>query len=327
MRGRNQRTSHPSEELASRRRPLEAKEAFRVAYDTLRGLARSARGPAVLVAAVDSQACLVGAMHIEHGQSLNIGRHTHCGLWLPTESVSLRHLVAYARSESPEAAPVIRLWDLHTEQPFITEDGQSNAAVVARGLLYAAVGEYALLFVPSRGPAEPSWPREAGEAWEALPARRFIDRRAPTAPQRHFGWRWWSGRYPSEVSREGPPRTLSESGEGEVAWAELRLSLGPVEETYRFSRDMLGHGVLVGRYERCGVALGVCRLVSRVHLLLVRVGEDVLAIDTASSNGTWREVAEVGTIVLGEVDSLNLANQVRLDWRRLRAHNPTDRGL
>ncbi len=62
-----------------------------------------------------------------------------------------------------------------------------------------------------------------------------------------------------------------------------------------------------------------------MHLLLVRLGEDVLAIDTASTNGTWRGRTEIETTPLGDVDSLVVGSVLRLHWRRLRSGG-TDRG-
>ncbi len=163
-------------------RLLNAHEAFIVAYDRLNGLSRIARAPAVLVAAVDARAHVVAAVIVEAGQSLVIGRHTHCDIRLEKDTIALRHLVAHASAGAPEAAPATRLWELNTGQPFLTEDGKPNAAVLAQGPLYAAVDQYALLFVPTQGPSGPPWPTSAEEAWKALPPREFIDRRTPRQP-------------------------------------------------------------------------------------------------------------------------------------------------
>jgi hypothetical protein len=70
------------------RSPLGAHEAFIAAYDRLSGLARVARRPAVLAAAVDDRARVVEAVLVESGD------------------VSLRQLVLYAQAESPDTAPV-----------------------------------------------------------------------------------------------------------------------------------------------------------------------------------------------------------------------------
>ena len=302
-----------------RSRPLQAREAFIAAYDRLRELARIARRPAVLVAAVDGRARVVEAVLVESGHSLIIGRHTLCGLWLPSEAISLRQLVAYARSESPGAAPVIRLWDLNTERPFLTEDGQPQAAVMAEGTLYAAVGPYALLFVPTSGPSGAPWPTRAELAWRALPPRQFLDRRMPEAIRRQHSrcLRPDGQEYKTNITGLGPLLLLGEDERPEDVWGELRLERGPRMETHRISRERLEQGVLLGRYERCGIPLAELDQISRVHLLLVRMGEEVLAIDTASTNGTWRGRTEIETTVLGERDSLSLGASLRLHWHRL----------
>ena len=69
----NQRTSvEGMSSLLPRLLPLEMREAFIAAYDRLRGLARGARRPAVLVAAVDGRARVVDAMCVESGHSLRL---------------------------------------------------------------------------------------------------------------------------------------------------------------------------------------------------------------------------------------------------------------
>jgi hypothetical protein len=154
---------------------LSAREAFIAAYGQLRDMARATRGPAVLVAAVDSHGREQGSALIEPGHSLTVGRHTECGLRLPDDSIALRHLVAHACLETSRAAPTIHLWDLHTGQRFLTEDGQPSVAVTSQGLLYAAVGQYALLFVPTRESAGLPWPARSEAAWSMFPPRQFTE--------------------------------------------------------------------------------------------------------------------------------------------------------
>ncbi|WP_158502038.1 FHA domain-containing protein [Vitiosangium sp. GDMCC 1.1324] len=314
--------------LLSLRPPLDMREAFIAAYECLSGLVRAARRPAVLVAAVDDRARVVGAVSIGSGHSLVIGRHTGCGLRLPCDNLSLRHLVAHARSEPPDTEPVLWLWDLHTGQPFMTEDGEFNAAVMAQGPLYAAVGPYALLFIPIRGRSGAPWPARAEEAWRGLPPRRFFDRCYPEADrfQHSMRLRPDGRRLQTDISRVGPLLTLSEPEERETAWGELQLERDRRVERHVISRERLEQGVLLGRYERCGIHLSEgLGSISRVHLLLVRLGEDVLAIDTASTNGTWRGRTEIRTTPLGDADSLVLGSVLRLHWRRLRSGGTGDR--
>jgi hypothetical protein len=311
-------------------RLLGAHDAFIVAYDRLSGLASIARNPAVLVAAVDSRARVVEAVILEAGESLIIGRHTQCDLRLEQDTIALRHLAAHAAAGSPSEAPTLRLWDLNTGQPFLTEDGQPNAAVITQGTLYAAVGEYALLFVPTPGSAGAPWPARAEEAWKALPPREFIDRRTPQATLmpssqllRSDGREYETDisrvRRESErtsISRVGPLWMLGDEG-APGTWGELLLVQGAQVKTHGISLEHLEQGVLLGRYERCGISLEGLGGLSRVHLLLVRSGDEVLAIDTASTNGTWRGKTEIRTSALQNPDALMLGSDVRIHWRRL----------
>lgn len=320
LRDDNDRTRvHPVNDLIVRVGPLPAREAFAVAYDRLNALARQVLGPAMLVAAVDHLGRVVQAVSIPAGRSLTIGRHPRCGLRLPDDIISLRHLVAHARTVEFGAAPAVQLWDLNTSRPFLTEDGQPNAAVLAEGMLYASVGPYALLFIPSRGPSEPLWPARADEAWRALPPREFLERHAPSADRllrprrlRRNGCEDYT-----PVHRVGPLMLLGQDEGPEDAWGEVVLHARGMREFHRISSRRLEHGVLLGRYERCGIALNAVPLLSRVHLILVRMGDEVLAIDTGSTHGTWRNHIRVETTTLSDPDSLILATQLHLHWHRL----------
>ncbi|MET0405003.1 MAG: FHA domain-containing protein [Cystobacter sp.] len=289
----------------------------------MRNAAWFARGPTVLGVAVDEHLQVVGSVDIEPGQSVTVGRHTACGLHLPSESVSLRQLVVYAQSGAPGAPPDIRLWDLNTQQPFFTEDGEPNGAVIARGLLYVAVDGYALLFMPTRGFSGRAWPEDAEAAWSQLPPRQFIDQRSCSTdlgpPPRPRG----AGQPPpSRIIRVDAPKPLSGQDRPESAWGSLRLVGAGQREEHYISLSRLEQGVLLGRYDRCGIVLASSGLgLSRVHLLLIRMGDEVLAIDTASSNGTWRGPVEVQTTALEDSDSLELGESLLIHWRRLSRHS------
>jgi hypothetical protein len=311
----------------ARRGPLAASKAFGAAYDALRELALEAEGPAVLGVAVDGEGRVVEAVSVEPGHALIIGRHTGCGLRLPEDTIALRQLALYAQSGASGAAPDIRLWDLNTDQLFLTEDGEPNAAVIAQGLLSVSVGPYTLLFLPIRGPGAPSWPERAEDAWDALPPRYFVDQRAPSADRaRHSrSLRRDGEEYHTRITRVGPLMLLSGHERPEDAWGALRLVSAERTEEHHVSLSRLEQGVLLGRYERCGIMLAAGTDLSRVHLLLVRTGGEVLAIDTASTNGTWRGPVEVHTTALEASDSLELgSNTLLLHWRRLPRRVPDD---
>lgn len=314
-----------------RQRPLDAHAAFIAAYDRLSGLASIAPRPSVLVAAVNASARVVEAVVVEAGHSLIIGRHTGCGLQLRDKTLSLRHLVLHAWSETSGTMPLVRLWDLNTGHPFITEDGQPNVAVIAEGALYASLGEYALLFIPTLGPAGTPWPARAEEAWKALPPREFIDRRRADSVRlsrsrrvRPDGrdyvtdiFRVRQEHDTSSISRVGPLLMLGEEVPLQDAWGVLLLEQGSKVTRHHLSLEHLDQGVLLGRYDRCGLHLAHADGISRVHLLLVRSGDEVLVIDTASTNGTWRGKTEIHTEALRDPDTLRLSNDVRIQWRRV----------
>jgi hypothetical protein len=297
-----------------------AREAFIAAYGQLRDMARATRGPAVLVAAVDSHGRERGSALIKPDHSLTVGRHTECGLRLPDEFIALRHLVAHAHLEAPRAAPTIHLWDLHTGQPFLTEDGQPSVAVTSQGLLYAAVGQYALLFVPIRERAALPWPARAEAAWSMFPPRQFtephthVSRALPFRRLREDGQA-----FKTPVSREDRLLRLGEGGRSPNPWGLVRLVHGEQAVQFPMSREHLEQGVLLGRYERCGIAVESLTTLSRVHLMLIRLGEEVLAIDTASTNGTWRARRRIGTVMLNSLDALELGKKLQLQWMRLPA--------
>jgi hypothetical protein len=301
-----------------RLRALSAREAFIAAYGRLRDLARAPRGPAVLVAAVDTQGREPGSAIIEPGHSLIVGRHTECGLRLPDEFLALRHMVVHARLEAPHAAPIIHLWDLHTGQPFLTEDGQPSVAVSSQGLLYAAVGPYALLFVPTRERAGLPWPARAEAAWSMFPPRQFTEPHTHVAralPSRRL--REDGQAFKTSVSREDRLLRLGEGGRSHNPWGLVRLVHGEQAVEVPMSREHLEQGVLLGRYARCGIAVETLTTLSRVHLMLIRLGEEVLAIDTASTNGTWRARRRIGTVTLGNLDALELGKHLQVQWLRL----------
>jgi hypothetical protein len=327
---------------ALRARRLGPRAAFLVAYERLSLLAGIAQRPALAVAAVDPEARVVESLLLDDRRALVIGRHTSAGLRLPADSVALRQIAALACFEG--ARPVLHLWDLRTGTPFVTQDQQPNGAVVADGPLYAAIAGYSLWFVPVGGPFRfvPA-PTGAEAAWQALPECAYIDRRAPLAPapwaQRQVTmggdppYRQASPARPAQpgetglrpraavregstsITRMGPPLLMGEGDEPEIGWGTIRLTGPELREQRTVSAERLEQGVLIGRYERCGVTVGTDR-VSRVHLLLVRIGLDVWAIDTASTNGVRRGGEILSAGVLGDVDTLALG-PITLGWRRI----------
>ncbi len=322
---RNEPTHVPGELRSEPRTALGPRESFLIAYDRLAELASAARRPAFAIAAVDGRSRVVSAELLEAGSSLAIGRHTRCRVRLLSEAISLRHVVALALPG--ERSPVLRLWDLNTGQPFRTEDGEENGAVASEGATYLSIGQFALWFLPC-GPGR-TWPARGGEAWKALPPRSFVDRRSPVSPDKRMGMRALQRAAERDaleaaertwVTSYGPPLLLGGGGEDEpeIAWGTIRLQSGTAKARRNVSAERLEQGILVGRYERCGLSLGQIDInVSRVHLLLVRIGADVWAIDTGSSNGVRRKGEVVEAVILKNNDQLEFGAGMVLNWSKL----------
>jgi hypothetical protein len=322
---RNEPTYVPGDLRSEPRTPVGPRESFLIAYDRLAELTSAARRPAFAIAAVDGRSRVVAAELLETGSSLAIGRHTKCRVRLLSEAISLRHVVALALPGAAGAAPVLRVWDLNTGLPFRTEDGQDNGAVASEGATYLSIGQFALWFLPC-GPGRP-WPARGAEAWKALPQRSFVDRRSPVSRDKRAGMnalprprhepmreeRTW-------VTSYGPPLLLGGGGEDEpeIAWGTIRLQSGTSKARRKVSAERLEQGILVGRYERCGLSLGQIDInVSRVHLLLVRIGADVWAIDTGSSNGVRRKGEAVEAVILANNDQLEFGSGMVLNWSKM----------
>ncbi|WP_045119302.1 FHA domain-containing protein [Haliangium ochraceum] len=100
----------------------------------------------------------------------------------------------------------------------------------------------------------------------------------------------------------------------------LRLRVGDDTHSVLVGADAARRGILLGRYERCdvdGSKLLTNTNISRVHLLVIELGEHLYAIDTASTNGTWLDAdeTEVRITQLGSGVELCLGNDIaHLCW-------------
>jgi hypothetical protein len=298
-------------------RPLAPHQAFLAVHDRLRPVVASAEH-AVAVVALDAKGRVVAEAALEDGRSLVIGRHSQCLFRLRARSVSLRQLAVHVRVE--DGTPVTRLWDLRSGQPFATEDGAPAAAVVAEGPLFVSVGEYAVLFVPAARFTGGPWPADGEAAWRALPRREFIERRGATmaspAPARV---RLEKGI--SRITRVDAPRMLGDEAPAAQAagppWAEVTVVDRDGAVRHRVSTEQIARGVLLGRSSRCQIGHDVDGLVSRVHLLIVRIGAEVWALDTASTNGTRRNGVNIEAVVLRAEDALELPGKTQVRFKRL----------
>ncbi len=304
--------------------PLGPKVAFIAAYARMAELARHLPSRGFVAIAVDSIGRVTGSAVVGDRERLIVGRHTECDLRLDHASISLRQLAVFLRYGAE--GTVLHVWDLATGTPFRTEEGTPEHALVSTGPLYVAIGRYAIWFVPLGGPW--AWPPSAEAAFEALPGRTFVRSagapsprhgeraaapagyRAPARPEDHRGLR-------TLVSGVEPPVALEED-EPKIPFAVLALETASARRKYTVCFERLARGILLGRYGRCDLLLeSPEHRISRVHALLVRLGDETWILDTASTNGIRRGQEMITARALDDRDQLELSDELRVEWRRL----------
>ncbi len=243
-------------------------------------------------------------------------------------ALSLRHLALVVSPLSAGAGehgrPQVdfRVLDLRTRSAFLDEQGRRLESVTAEGPTFLAVGGHALFLVVSGD--DPVWPESAAEAWKCIPERVYLDeheaepdrwrrrRRAhveePTDGGAHLAEGTGvvdvaepspSGRDHGDPARitlvrtqPGPARArVSLLGEDDTELGQLVVTGAGKSQRIAIGERAAGGGILLGRYERCdthGATAVSHHGVSRVHLLVLSIGDALYAIDTGSTNGTFR---------------------------------------
>jgi hypothetical protein len=285
-----------------------------------------------------------------------VGRHGQCDLFLEGDgALSLRHLVVLvdpmtAWDEPGAGGPGswevrYHLIDLRTATGFRDEAGRQLEAATVEGPAFVYVGRYALYCFPT-GDAD-AWPEDGPSAVRAIPERLYADERDAEPDRwrrgRHARDHWAEGsnvvdadelkpgavrgsddRRSSVITRvtstQGPSRARVDeisAGDELLGTLELQSKLG--HDEVRVGAGGAARGMLLGRYSRCDTA-GATSLslekISRVHLLVVRVGDDLWAIDTASTNGMEAGGADVRVHRLQPGEPLTLADGAgTVQWR------------
>ncbi len=269
----------------------------------------------VFVAVVDSDGRKTRHEVMRPGDSLVFGRHEEAGLHHDSADISLRHLAIAVAPASSAEEPLVRVWDLATGKPFQTEDGMPTRAITADGPVFATIGSVFIVIIPL-GCLPARLPVGTLALWQSLPERDVISRvaegsvieRLPTPKVRT------SRGSTTRVTRVGPA-SGPEDCPPEMVAAELRLTTESGSRLFRVSMEALERGILIGRYARC---MSICEeddRLSRVHLLISLVGRDIVAIDTASTNGSVAHNAPFECTVLADEDVMVLAEVMIVQWK------------
>lgn len=324
------------------KRPLRRsyKELFIRHYDGIREVCSRFDEPGVAVFAIDarknrldSSAWVVAKPGVPN--SAIIGRHSMADLHLPSDpSISLRHLALiidpvsnWSREELDVSYSIL---DLRTTDGFEDEHGRGMRGLRIEGPSFIRCGEYAI-FIMVTGDRTP-WPERGEDAWECLPERVYLDERLGQGTGSH-GYR---ARAAAARGKHGGRRTFIQQTLGplttehdllrgdEESLGELRVRTSVRRSVFELGPEAAREGVLLGRYHRCersGV-LADARI-SRVHVLLIEIADQLWAIDVASTCGTWR-VSKTRRLVESRVTPLEsrtkliLADRVaELRWKNV----------
>jgi hypothetical protein len=224
-----------------------------------------------------------------------VGRHSQCGVVLPDDPfVALRHLLVRSIA-LPAGGSALRLLDLHTGTGFVLPDRTRRASVFAEGPIAVAVGEYALVALPTESkddelPEEMpapvvETPTAVREQLQALAAAMSPYRVNARPLNRHSRITLMPS--PVMVGEPLPPTLGRLANGGRYA---ISLARGDRSATVMVAEEDLSRGVVIGRSEKCHSE--VLRRItdagtSRVHLLVLREGPLVYAYDLASTQGTY----------------------------------------
>ncbi|HEX9577983.1 MAG TPA: FHA domain-containing protein [Myxococcales bacterium] len=271
---------------------------FRKHFAALKAAHQAQPYEGVLIAAVDGNGFFDAHAHLRLPGSgiahLIIGRHERCDVVLSRDSdVSLRHLLVRA-TRGPQGQIYLRAIDLRSRCGLLSEDGKRCEAIASKGPLFIQVSSYVLFFLPT-GPSVKPWVNDADDTWRGFAPR---DQEILPPPQ--------------------PLKSRSAPAANAVRLSTITIQsnspqAGDLTSTHAVWSDQLERGILVGRDDRCshgGLEEGN---LSRVHLVLLSVDDEVWAIDTASTNGTkvmsgvpFRQMLLTGETQLVLADALSL---------------------
>jgi len=278
--------------------PLEA--LFTKNYNAIVSAYSCAPGPGCVALAFD-QAHAIAATEfmscagvVEGADTLIVGRHERATLSLSNDaSMALRHLMV--RYTLDTEGPCLRVYDLKTRQGFLVPDIGLCETVTATGPLHITVGAYEMFFLPVTEPRI-CWPDTAAAGWAMLPSWQILDRRPPCLEpnaiemSERMGIAMVGNKTHITILPGVTEPSVVANPEAHPSDAVAVLTVaGPTgTATYAVTASQLKLGLLLGRYDRCGVGGShpfFDETVSRVHALLLQENTTVMVFDTASTNG------------------------------------------
>ncbi len=325
---RNRRTAHVAFAASS---AMDFGTLFVGAYASFAPACRAVSEPGVAMVAVDERTHRLAGLSLLLAQpgrhvAAIVGRHDRCDLFLDaSDDLPLRQLAmildpvtSWRRGRSEMG---YRLLDLRSAHGFRDEHGRALRGLRSDGAAVLRCPGYALFVLPLGDPTD--WPEDGGDAWAFQPERVYFDEVSHLA-------RGSSARISSSQSRIGRTTRITaipgpqEAGVSLVADRDLAGTLELIGSSRRelipVGHAALRDGVLLGRYSRCDSATIDDESVSRVHALLIQLGEALLVIDTASTYGTHAAGQAPARVHHLEAEpELLLGLETRARWRSQRS--------
>jgi hypothetical protein len=312
----NERTIFRTYRPTKPKNALTTRELFEGAYARFVDQCRAMDGPGLGLIVIDSRTGnLQGVVCVQASRdrytSTIIGRHGQCDLFVENdEELALRHVaVIIDPVREPTDSTRYRFLDLRTEAGMLDEKARALRSFCSSTPTIMRCSGQVVYAVPVG--VTTKWPDSSSAAWAALPpsvyaevqtASPMPDTASPGAERFPFTLRSLAGR-DVPVGKDIDDGVLV-----------VRGANGPVE--LPISGPALRDGVLLGRYERCDAA---CpddeKEVSRVNVLLLRVEDRLLAIDTASTNGVRLANGEAARLIeVGDDVEITIGKQTRIRW-------------
>ena len=255
-------------------------------------------------------------------KSLILGRHTQCPLRLTDPHVSLRHLVLILYPKHVDFQ--YQLIDLNSGAGF-TVDDKPCSSVWANGTAFLRILKYNLIFI---APEQVDWNVDDKQIIQQLTERiyegnsepRFaakaIEIEGPLQPKEAEDSSSFRTDNTSRINYKPPPVWLKDST-NEIPRAELKIHFQQKQKHILIDEIQLERGVLIGRYERCGIFFSShdeYNPISRVHCLLISIHGVIYIIDTASTNGTTVAHQPIQQCALTQSTLIILAESLFISW-------------
>ena len=265
-------------------------------------------------------------LHLEQHKndikSIILGRHTQCPLRLTDPHVSLRHLVLILYPQNINFQ--YQLIDLNSNTGF-TVDDKVCLSMWANGTAFIRIFQYNLIFI---APTQVDWQVDNAQIIKQLTERIYegspVPRIASKAikiegpeelkePQESDSTDFENT---SRITFKLPPVWLKDSTT-ELPRAEIKIHFKQNRKHILIDESQLERGILVGRYERCGIFFSShdeYNPISRVHCLFISINGVMYVIDTASTNGTSVAHKPIQQCALPKASLIILAESLFISW-------------